>query len=51
MPHYGQLGRGMRLKKGMVLAIEPMLTLGDWRSYVENDGETARTIDHSICVQ
>jgi len=28
-----------------------MLTLGDWHAYVENDGWTARTIDHSICVQ
>ncbi|UNK16030.1 type I methionyl aminopeptidase [Paenibacillus sp. N3/727] len=51
VPHYGSKGKGIRLKKGMVLAIEPMLTLGDWRSYVENDGWTARTIDHSICVQ
>jgi len=51
IPHYGNKGTGMRLKQGMVLAIEPMLTLGGWRSYVEDDGWTARTIDHSICVQ
>lgn len=51
VPHYGVKGKGVRLKKGMVLAIEPMLTLGGWRSYVENDGWTARTMDHSICVQ
>jgi len=51
VPNYGEKGKGARLKNGMVLAIEPMLTLGDWRSYVESDGWTARTIDHSICVQ
>ncbi|MOA37340.1 Methionine aminopeptidase [compost metagenome] len=51
VPHYGHKGTGIRLQKGMVLAIEPMLTLGGWHSYVENDGWTARTIDHSICVQ
>ncbi|WP_195575131.1 type I methionyl aminopeptidase [Paenibacillus sp. 1001270B_150601_E10] len=51
VPHYGHQGKGLRLKKGMVLAIEPMLTLGDSYSYIESDGWTARTIDHSICVQ
>lgn len=51
VPHYGNKEQGVRLKKGMVLAIEPMLTLGGWRAYVESDGWTARTIDHSICVQ
>ncbi len=51
VPHYGNKDHGARLKKGMVLAIEPMLTLGSWRSFIENDGWTARTMDHSICVQ
>lgn len=51
VPHCGIKGTGIRLEKGMVLAIEPMLTLGDWRSYVESDRWTARTIDQSICVQ
>lgn len=51
VPNYGKKGQGTRLKSGMVLAIEPMFTLGDWRSYIESDGWTARTIDGSICVQ
>ncbi|GKU80101.1 type I methionyl aminopeptidase [Paenibacillus sp. L3-i20] len=51
VPHYGKKGHGVQLKKGMVLAIEPMFTLGSWRSFVESDGWTARTIDKSICVQ
>ncbi|WCF10766.1 type I methionyl aminopeptidase [Paenibacillus thiaminolyticus] len=51
IPHYGRSGTGPRLKQGMVIAIEPMLTLGDYHAYVESDGWTARTADHSICVQ
>ncbi|MBH5318360.1 type I methionyl aminopeptidase [Paenibacillus sp. GSMTC-2017] len=51
VPHYGKEGTGPQLKSGLVLAIEPMFTLGDWRSYVESDGWTARTKDQSICVQ
>lgn len=41
VPHFGNKNTGVRLKNGMVLAIEPMLTLGDWRSYIEEDGWTA----------
>lgn len=51
VPHYGVKNKGVRLKQGMVLAIEPMLTLGDWRAYLDDDGWTARTMDHSLCVQ
>jgi methionyl aminopeptidase len=49
--HYGYPGTGPVIKKGMTLAIEPMLTLGDWRCRLDADGWTARTIDGSICVQ
>lgn len=51
VPHYGKPGAGRELKPGMTLAIEPMLTLGAWRSKVDDDGWTARTVDGSICVQ
>lgn len=51
VPHYGPRGSGITIEKGLVLAIEPMLTLGDWRSHLESDGWTARTKDRSICVQ
>lgn len=51
VPHYGTKDRGPRLKAGMVLAIEPMLTLGDWRAVIDDDGWTAQTVDHSNCVQ
>lgn len=51
IPHYGKAGSGTRLKEGYVLAIEPMFTLGSEQAYIDNDGWTARTVDHSICVQ
>lgn len=51
VPHFGKPTGGRLLKAGMTLAIEPMLTLGTWRSEVDHDGWTARTMDGSICVQ
>lgn len=51
IPNYGVKGKGTRLQNGMVIAIEPMLTLGGWQAYIEEDGWTARTVDGSLCVQ
>jgi len=51
IPHYGRQGSGPLLKNGLVLAIEPMFTLGDWRAFIDADGWTARTMDGSVCVQ
>ncbi|WP_314588497.1 type I methionyl aminopeptidase [Paenibacillus terrigena] len=51
VPHHGRRGTGALLKKGLVLAIEPMFTLGGWRAFIDADGWTARTMDGSICVQ
>ncbi len=49
--HKGRPGTGPKLKNGMTIAIEPMITLGTWKSKIEADGWTARTTDGSICVQ
>lgn len=49
--HKGRKGAGPKLKNGMTIAIEPMVTLGTWRSKIESDGWTAKTTDKSICVQ
>jgi len=51
IPHFGQPGTGLRLREGMTIAIEPMITLGGWRARLDADGWTARTVDGSICVQ
>lgn len=45
VPNYGRQGRGAQLKEGMVIAIEPMINLGERSVYQENDGWTIRTRD------
>jgi methionyl aminopeptidase len=45
VPNYGKKGRGVLLKKGLVLCIEPMINLGSKQIKQDNDGWTIRTID------
>jgi methionyl aminopeptidase len=45
VPNYGKRGKGIRLKEGMVLAIEPMINLGVKTVMQERDGWTIRTSD------
>ena len=45
VPNYGARGRGPLLKEGMVICIEPMITMGDRRVVFERDGWTVRTKD------
>lgn len=45
VPNYGKPGRGIRLKEGMVLAIEPMINEGTPQMTVLEDGWTAVTRD------
>jgi methionyl aminopeptidase len=47
VPNYGPAGRGLRLRTGMVLAIEPMVTAGRPASRVLDDGWTVVTADGS----
>lgn len=59
VPNYGKRGSGPRLKENLVLAIEPMITLGSREIYTDDDGWTVRTRDgkaavhfeHDICVK
>lgn len=48
VPNYGVAGRGVRLQPGMTLAIEPMISMGTWKVYVEDDGWTIVTRDGSL---
>ena len=48
VPNYGPVDRGPVLKKGMVLALEPMVTVGDWRTKQMDDNWTVKTIDGSL---
>lgn len=45
VPNYGRRGCGPLLKKGMCIAIEPMINLGSRNIVVERDGWTVRTRD------
>ncbi|NPA35633.1 MAG: type I methionyl aminopeptidase [Chlorobi bacterium] len=48
VPNYGRRGNGVKLKSGMVIAIEPMINLGKRNIVQENDGWTIRTADRSV---
>ena len=41
-------GTGPELKKGMTLALEPMLNIGDWMTKRDDDNWTVRTMDGSL---
>ncbi len=45
VPNYGKRGSGMKLKAGMVIAIEPMINMGTHEVYIERDKWTVRTAD------
>jgi len=48
VPNFGTAGRGVRLRKGMTLAIEPMICAGSRRVEVLDDGWTIQTCDGSL---
>ncbi|HXH26141.1 MAG TPA: type I methionyl aminopeptidase, partial [Vicinamibacterales bacterium] len=48
VPNYGEADRGPVLKRGMVLALEPMVTVGDWHTKVCEDQWTVVTADGSL---
>ena len=58
VPNFGPADRGPVLKKGMVLALEPMVTIGDWKTrqlddhwtVVTADGSWAAHFEHTIAV-
>ncbi len=47
--NFGTPGRGLRLRKGMTIAVEPMISAGDWRVTCDADEWCYRTRDHSLC--
>jgi methionyl aminopeptidase len=48
VPNYGRRGNGVKLKEGMVIAIEPMINLGKRHIVQEADGWTIRTRDRKV---
>ena len=48
VPNFGRPGRGPKLSKGMCLAIEPMVNIGDFNVKVEPNKWTVVTVDGSL---
>ena len=59
VPNYGKRGKGVKLRDGLVIAIEPMINLGGKDVFTDKDGWTVRAADgkpaahyeHTICVR
>ncbi|HET6914434.1 MAG TPA: type I methionyl aminopeptidase [Rhodanobacteraceae bacterium] len=49
--HYGKPGAGMKIEKGMVFTVEPMVNAGKPNAKVLPDGWTVVTKDHSLSAQ
>jgi methionyl aminopeptidase len=48
IPNFGVPGTGLVLKKGMTMAIEPMLNAGTWQTRLDGNQWTVRTADGSL---
>ena len=48
VPNYGMPNTGPKLKEGMVIAVEPMLTLGSPKIFVHDNNWTVDTQDGSL---
>lgn len=48
VPNYGEPRKGLKLKQGMAICIEPMVNMGDWRTELLEDGWTVVTADGSL---
>lgn len=48
VPNYGTPGRGVRLRNGMTLAIEPMVNIGTYETLLMDDDWTVKTADGSL---
>ena len=49
--HYGEKGKGEKIKAGMIFTIEPMINLGGFETKTLKDGWTAVTKDKSLSAQ
>lgn len=51
IPNYGRAGTGIKLKPGMAICIEPMVTVGSADIMTDHDNWTIRTIDGQVGAQ
>ncbi|MCH5350652.1 MAG: type I methionyl aminopeptidase [Clostridiales bacterium] len=47
VPNFGRRGTGPELKNGLCIAVEPMITRGTWKVYIDRDKWTVKTADGS----
>jgi methionyl aminopeptidase len=47
--YYDKESKKWILRPGVVIAIEPMITMGDWRIVTADDGWSVKTADNSLC--
>lgn len=48
VPNFGKAGHGLRLRQGLCIAVEPMITAGDFRVYIGSDDWAFFTRDNSL---
>jgi methionyl aminopeptidase len=48
VPNFGSRGQGLILQEGMTLALEPMVTAGDWLTRLDDNKWTVHTVDNSL---
>jgi methionyl aminopeptidase len=48
IPNFGEPGQGPILRRGMALAVEPMVNVGDWHTRVADNHWTVLTVDGSL---
>ncbi len=48
IPNYGKPKTGLKLERGMVIAIEPMVNQGDYKTVSDINGWTVKTADGSL---
>jgi methionyl aminopeptidase len=48
VPNFGTAGRGLPLRPGMAIAIEPMVNVGTWKTELLEDGWTVVTADRKL---
>jgi methionyl aminopeptidase len=48
IPNYGPPGRGVELRPGLVIAVEPMVNVGGWETRALDDGWTVVTADGTL---
>ncbi len=51
VPNYGEPGKGLRLREGMVITIEPMVNVGSYHCKIDKNGWTAKTVDGQLSAQ